>query len=123
MTTVSIRFWVDASLPQHTPGGYLLYNMYYGTFLDRVLKREERTGYPHNGGEHTLNLHLSWDDLQAFLDVVHETYKARAFAEGKIELIHKINVSLAEYERNRGTKLGQVGQSILEQLYSQLALQ
>lgn len=66
--------WVKASQPQHTPAGVLLGKMYYGQFLQTVLKRDEYSGYPHNGGEHTLVLHLSQTDLQSFMDLVVEYF-------------------------------------------------
>lgn len=63
-----------ASQTQHTPAGNLLGKMYYGGFIDAVLQHEESTGYPHNGGEHTLTLNLSVDGFNAFLALVEETY-------------------------------------------------
>jgi hypothetical protein len=63
------------SQPQHTPAGRLVGVMYYRGFLSKALNREEYSGYPHNGGEHTLVLHLVPSDLNAFLDLVRETFK------------------------------------------------
>jgi hypothetical protein len=65
---------VCATQPQHVPAGRLLGKMYYGRFLDCALKRDEYTGYPHNGGEHTINLYMTPEDLSSFLSLVKETF-------------------------------------------------
>lgn len=65
---------VTASQRQHTPAGDLLGRMYYSGFLDKALSRNDYSGYPHNGGEHTLHLHLRPADLDAFLALVQEHY-------------------------------------------------
>jgi hypothetical protein len=64
----------EASQLEHTPAGKLLGKMYYGGFIDAALKRGESTGYPHNGGQHSLTLILSADELTAFLSLVEESY-------------------------------------------------
>lgn len=92
-------FHVTASQPQHTPAGSLLGRMYYGSFLDKVLSRDQRSGYPHNGGEHPLSLSLSLADLKAFLDLVLETFKghegAQPFVDSIKERFAKAHPSLA----------------------------
>lgn len=80
-------FHVTATQPQHTPAGRLLSRMYYGSFLDATLTRDQRSGYPHNGGEHTLNLKLSLEDLKAFLDLVLETFRGH---EGALPFVNSI---------------------------------
>lgn len=66
--------FVNASQPQHTPAGSLLGRMYYHGFLDKLLSREQYSGYPHNGGEHSLTLSLSEEDLSAFMAIAREKY-------------------------------------------------
>lgn len=65
---------VDVSQPEHTAAGLLLCKMYYGTVLDDLLAKHEFSGFPHNGGEHTLRLHLSAEDFDAFLGTIAERY-------------------------------------------------
>jgi hypothetical protein len=65
---------VDASQPQHVPAGKLLGKMYYGSFLESVLSRDEYYGYPHNGGTHSLTLVLTPKDLRSFLSLVQEHF-------------------------------------------------
>lgn len=65
---------INASHPQHTPAGKLLGVMYYSGFIQTALSQEQRSGYPHNGGEHTFSLSMSPADIGAFLAIVKETY-------------------------------------------------
>ena len=67
---------INASQPQHTPAGSVLGHMYYRGFLEKVLSRDEYSGYPHNGGMHSLTLYLSKEDAHAFLDLA-KTHFAR----------------------------------------------
>lgn len=66
--------YIKASQPQYTPAGKLLGSMYYGSFLQTALSSEQYSGYPHNGGEHTLSLTMSPADVGAFLEIIKETY-------------------------------------------------
>lgn len=68
------RIRVDVSQPEHTAAGLLLCKMHYGTVLDDLLAKHEFSGFPHNGGEHTLRLHLSPEDFNAFLGAVADRY-------------------------------------------------
>ena len=86
-------FHVTASQPQHTPAGALLGRMYYGRFLDDVLEREQRSGYPRNGGEHTLSLKLSLADLKAFLDLVLESFNQH---EGAMPFVMSVKERFAK---------------------------
>ena len=81
---------VDASQPLHTPAGLLLGKMYYGTFLEKTLKNEEYSGFPNNGPEHTLRLHLRQDDLKCFLSLVSETFKSPAAEEFVQSVMRKL---------------------------------
>jgi hypothetical protein len=66
--------FVTATQPQHTPAGKLVGKMYYGAFLESVLLRTEYSGYPHNGGEHSLTLQLPLAGLKSFLDLVKSSF-------------------------------------------------
>jgi hypothetical protein len=87
------RIYVKASQPQHTPAGRLLGKMYYGGFLDKVLTREESHGYPHNGGEHSLSLHMPAPDVFSFLDVVGETFPNH---DGTAEFIASVKARISQ---------------------------
>jgi hypothetical protein len=71
-------FLIDASQPLHTPAGRVVGRMYYGNFLDSVLRQEEYSGFPNNGPEHTLFLKLSFADFRAFIALVRESFDASA---------------------------------------------
>jgi len=85
--------YVNASQPQHTPAGKLLGKMYYGGFLDRVLQRDEYSGYPHNGGEHSLSLKLIPTDLFSFLAIVGESFPTH---EGTSEFVTSVKASFSQ---------------------------
>lgn len=53
----------------------MVQKMYYSGFIAQLLFRGEYDGYPHNGGEHTLHLKMSEEDVLAFLELVRETFK------------------------------------------------
>ena len=91
---------LDLSQPQYVPAGRILYKMYYSGFLEKTLDRAERSGFPHNGGQHTLRLHMPEADILAFLDLVKETFalyvkEVEAFIESAHERIQKQKVGAA----------------------------
>ena len=64
---------VDLSTAQHIPFGKMLSHLYYSNQALLALA-PGRSGYPHNGGEHTLSLNGDKHDIVAFLDLVVEKY-------------------------------------------------
>lgn len=66
--------WLDVSQPQDTQAGSLLGRMWYGNFIQNLLRDGEYSGYPHNGGQHTLRLNLNLWDMAAFLKLVEEIF-------------------------------------------------
>lgn len=80
-TTQRIR--LDLSQPEQTEAGRLLYKLYYGypSLLD-ALPVSEASGFPHNGGMHTLRVCMTLPDLRAFRQLLAEEYVgARGIAE------------------------------------------
>lgn len=65
--------YVDLSTSQYIPFGKMLGNLYYSNQALLSLA-PGRSGYPHNGGEHTLSLSGDKADIIAFLDLVTEKY-------------------------------------------------
>lgn len=91
MTTTLVN--IDVSQPQHTPAGLLLGKMYYGGFLEAVLSRSEYSGYPHNGGVHSLYLCMKPDDLNAFIECVQTAFPGR---EGVSPFIDSIRTEVSK---------------------------
>jgi hypothetical protein len=81
----TIARWIDLSQPEHTPAGSLLYRMWYGSFIEKTLLREERYGYPHNGGQHTLSVKLTKPDFDAFVALVAQTFSEH---NGTLEFVN-----------------------------------
>ena len=75
--TAGYLWYIKLSAPQESEQGRIVADMYYGNqnLLNLVTKR---SGYPHNGGEHSLVVG-EWkpSDLVAWLDLVIECYSVR----------------------------------------------
>lgn len=69
-----MKIKLDLSRPENTPAGNFLSHLYYQTHLIDLFNRDERTGSPHNGGEHTLHLRADMTDIASFLDLIEELY-------------------------------------------------
>lgn len=86
------RVSVTLTSGERTPMGRVLYDLYYNTNLADLLSREERFGYPHNGGEHTLQLLCKPLDAIAFIEQVKETLQdKRTYDEEHRQLISELS--------------------------------
>lgn len=65
--------YVDLSAAQHIPFGKMLNHLYYSN-QSLLEQAPGRSGYPHNGGEHTLTLSGDKGDIISFLDLITEKY-------------------------------------------------
>lgn len=77
--------YVDLSTSQYIPFGKMLGHLYY-TNQALLSLAPGRSGYPHNGGEHTLSLSGEVKDIVAFLDLVIEKYPYVVCAATKIQM-------------------------------------
>lgn len=67
---------VELSAPQDSPRGKLLADFYYQGVSQQLKDLGVRvSGYPHNGGEHTLWLQGSNDDVRAYLELMAEIFE------------------------------------------------
>lgn len=73
---VSVRL----SAGERTPLGKIVGRLYYNTRVMDLLSHEERSGYPHNGGQHSLDLHCKPLDAVAFIEAMKEEAEDRKFA-------------------------------------------
>lgn len=62
---------IDLSSPLHSEMGKVLHKVYYGTQIPEVAGNV-MTGYPHNGGEHTMRLRGTKGDVLAVLDLISD---------------------------------------------------
>lgn len=74
--TPSEKVRLNLSQREHTDAGALLRQMYYNkTALLDSLSRNECSGFPNNGGEHTLSLNMTPPDLVAFRALVEHDFR------------------------------------------------
>lgn len=66
---------MNVSAAQQTPEGSLIRSLYYNGVLEKLLKRNEYYGCPHNGDEHTLCLRLAKPDVESFLLLIKDHYE------------------------------------------------
>jgi hypothetical protein len=67
------RVHVRLSAPEHSALGQIIGQVYYNTRILDLLRSTERTGYPHNGGQHTLELHCAPLDAIEMIEMIKET--------------------------------------------------
>lgn len=70
---------LDLSAPQRDSLGQIVGDIYYKRPSLLQVGINHLSGFPHNGGQHTLRIQGSRKDLIAWLDLVIETYRAIKF--------------------------------------------
>lgn len=72
MKNISVNF----SAPQSSPLGKAIGDLYYKTNLLGLLDRSKvvRTGFPHNGGMHSLSITGDPQEIIDFIGVLKETF-------------------------------------------------
>ena len=70
---VSVRL----SAGEQTPLGKIIGRVYYDSNVLKGLNYSERSGYPHNGGSHTLELHCKPLDAIEMIEMIKEDALAR----------------------------------------------
>ena len=63
---------VRLSAGEQTPLGRIIGRVYYNSKVLEGLNYSERTGYPHNGGQHTLELHCAPIDAIEMIEMIKE---------------------------------------------------
>lgn len=76
------RVVIELTAQQSTPLGDIVADIFYRTGLLDMLNRGDYTGYPHNGGQHTLTLMIKPLDGIAFIDEVQESLKGMRDDDG-----------------------------------------
>ena len=66
---------VNLSMPQHTRFGHALLHFWYGPKSEEMRGLViSMTGYPHNGGEHTLNVSAHPKDVIAWVELFRDEF-------------------------------------------------
>jgi hypothetical protein len=89
---------VRLSAGERTPLGNIIGRVYYNSHVLEGLNYSERTGYPHNGGQHTLELHCKPLDAIEMIEMIKEEALTR--------------LCLTEEERTVANELSFVSQEI-----------
>jgi hypothetical protein len=75
---MTVNALLRASQYENTAAGSFLATLYYRTYALDLVKGNV-TGYPHDGGMHSLTFHLNKDfhlsDVEVFLTIVEDQYK------------------------------------------------
>jgi hypothetical protein len=71
---------VRLSAGEQTPLGKIIGRLYYQSKVMDLLTHDERFGYPHNGGQHTLELHCKPLDAVSMIEAMKEEAEDRKFA-------------------------------------------
>ncbi len=95
-----IGIYLDLSAGERTPLGNLLNIVYYQTNLCDVIDRDNRFGYPHNGGQHTFQYRGPAGDAVSMIELIKET-----LLEGKYRL--------SEEDRQVAHELSYISQEVL----------
>lgn len=68
---------VTLTAGESTPLGNIVGRIYYHTDVLEVLDRNQRFGYPNNGGQHTLSFRCSPKDAVTLIELIKETVVGR----------------------------------------------
>ena len=81
---------------QHTPAGHFLGHLYLRTQAMSLFDRNDRGGFPYDGGQHSLLFFLDplrLADVEAWLDIVENDY---GHWEGAQEFLEDARAKVAE---------------------------
>ncbi len=74
------KVYVRLSATEQTPLGNIIGRLYYQSRVLDLLNYNERSGYPHNGGQHTLELHCKPLDAIEMIEAMKEEAEDKKFA-------------------------------------------
>lgn len=89
---------VRLSAGEQTPLGKIIGGVYYNTNVLDSLNYNERSGYPHNGGQHALELHCKPLDAIEMIEMIKEVALEK--------------LALNEAERQVASELSYISQEI-----------
>lgn len=94
---------VRMSAGENTPLGKVIGRLYYQSPVMELLTHEERYGYPHNGGQHTLELHCKPLDAISMIESMKEEAQNRklAFTPEEIQVVNEFSFISQEILKGR----------------------
>lgn len=105
------RYFIDLSYGQHTEFGKCVGHMYYSNNALRELA-PNRSGYPHNGGEHTFCISGGYDECETFVKLFAEHYGDRVKRECEHVLAEFASIKHANAILSPGIKLRNIMREI-----------
>lgn len=86
---------VDLSSPQKSAMGRMLFDLYnHKDLLDLLDSKTIVTGFPHNGGSHTLRITGTSDEVIDFIRILKNEYTGKVRVE-----LHKVHAALLNSPR------------------------
>lgn len=97
------RVHVRLSAGEQTPLGRLIGRVYYNSHVLEGLNYSERSGYPHNGGQHTLELFCRPLDAIEMIEMIKEVCLERlARTEEERQVANELSYISQEIHKVRG---------------------
>lgn len=79
------RISIELSAAERSPLGRILHQVYYATDACDLLSNEHRSGFPHNGGQHTFRYSGPKKEFVAWLEIVKEELEQPKYRLNEIE--------------------------------------
>lgn len=106
-----MNIFIDMSAVQESPFGKILNKYYYGgSNTDLLSLAPGRSGFPHDGGFHSMRIHGSIEDCTAFLKLFEErfpeakpvvSYVLDAISFGEARIVVRTNPALEMFRSDR----------------------
>jgi hypothetical protein len=96
ITKIGQEYRVTLTDLQESALGKLLHQLYYGRSDALCDLAPNRTGFPHNGGQHTFTMRGKKDDLVAYLELLEETFKGYWWSEQSLKAVGAVKKALIE---------------------------
>ncbi len=97
---------VRLSAGEQTPLGKIIGRVYYNTDILQCLSFTERSGFPHNGGQHTLELHCRPLDAIEMIEMIkYVALEKLAFTGSERQVASELSYISQEIRTLRRTKV------------------
>ena len=96
------KVYVELSATQSSPLGLILFEVYYNTKICDIVSRDDRHGYPHNGGQHTFSYKGRPGDVVALLETIKEEVGQRKLNEETRQVLSELSFISQEILARKG---------------------